>query len=257
MVSKYKKKPRYKYNRNVGKKNRVATTYKSIPKRVYSETFNVMLSGDSDYLKGINNQFWNNDITTILNEDPTKRKFDFSLSYAQNHKDWASMFQRYKINAVVVEFTPIASTQLVNLPGSGVPTPPITNIITPFLYTFVDPNEVAFPVPPTGSNLNDENIKYMLQHKNCNRIKASKKHTVMLRPSILNIAYQDADSSQPQGINFGYTSSKAPWIELNEKNSTTFKHFGLKVLLSNASPPGRWNYNINMKYYVSFNGVRK
>jgi hypothetical protein len=256
MVSKYKKKPRYKYNKNVGKKNRIATTYKSIPKRVYSETFNVMLSGDSEYLKGINNEFWNNALG-VSNIDPTKRKFDFSLSYAQNHKDWASMFQRYKINAVVCEFTPIACTELVNIPTNTLPTPPFTTIQVPFLYTFVDPNETAFPVPPSGSNLNDENIKYMLQHKNCNRVKANKKHTVMLRPSILNIAYQDADSSQPQGINFGYTSSKAPWIELNEKNSTTFKHFGLKVLLSNASPPGRWNYNINMKYYVSFNGVRK
>jgi len=256
MVSKYKKKPRYKYNRNVGKKNRLALTYKSIPKRVYSETFNVMLNGDSDYLKGINIQFWNNALTPTTTV-PTHRNLDFSLAYAQNHKDWSALFQRYKINAVVLEFTPVATTQLVNLPSGTLPNPPITSIITPFLYTFVDPNEVAFPVVAPGLNQNDEYIKYMLQHKNCNRVKATRKHTLMLRPSILNIAYQKPDPGSTQGINFGYTSAKAPWVELNEKDAVDFRHFGAKVLLSNAMPAGRFQYNINIKYYVSFNGVRK
>ena len=250
----YKKKTTYNYNKNVGKKNRVATTYSKIPKRVYSQYFNIMLNGSRDHLNTLNLQFWNNALGSS-NYVPTHRGMDFRLRQCANFEQFTNLFQRYRINAAVVEFTPIGTTELVNIPSSTLPNPPDTSLQMPFLYTYVDPNDTAFPSSGTGNN-NDDYIKYMLDHKGCNRVRADRKHTVMFRPTILNIAYQ-GPTSDPNIPNFGYTTARAPWIELNEPDSADFTHFGLKAMISNANPPGRFQYNINIKYYLTFYGLKK
>lgn len=252
----YKKKTTYNYSKNVGKKNRVSTTFAKIPKRVYSQYFNIMLNGSRDHLNGINLEFWNNELTSN-NVIPTHRGLDFSLRQCENFEKFSDLFQSYRMNCVVLEFTPIGATQLVNIPSSSLPAPPDTSIRTPYLYTYVDPNDTAFPSSGTGASNNDDYIKYMLAHKGCNRVRADKRHTLMFRPTILNIAYQ-GPTTDPNVPNFGYTVSRnVPFIQLNEPDSASFSHFGCKVLLSNANPPGRWQYNVNIKYYFTFFGLKR
>lgn len=251
----YKKKTTYNYSKNVGKKNRVSTTFSKIPKRVYSQYFNIMLNGSADYLGTQNLQFWNNALDST-NYVPTHRSLDFRLRQCENFEKFSDLFQRYRLNCVVIEFTPIGNTQLINIPTSTVPAPPDTSIRTPFLYTYVDPNDTAFPSSGVGNN-NTEYIKYMLQHKGCNRVLATRKHTLMFRPTILSMAYQ-SPSSDPNLPNIGYVaSSKQPWIELNEPDSPDFTYFGAKVMIGNANPAGRYIYNINIKYYWTFYGLKR
>lgn len=250
----------------MGRKNVIGSYYSTIPKRVYSQTFNVCLSAKTSLTDGYEAKFQNGGFDEKQPDlAPTSLGIDFRLKDAINVNEfYGLMFNRYKINAIRMTFTPKGSTRLVNdLTNETAPLAPAQTQQYSFMYAFVDPNDA---VKPVGNATEMED--YFKRQKNVVKRRCDKTLTIMFRPTILNVVYQrPRTDGQDQGIDFGYTATKSPWIEINELPppppadqtipSLDFAHFGLKTMLTPSNPNGRWKYDITLEYYVSFNGIRR
>lgn len=260
---------KYKYRKNkkaipMKRKGIMNSYYSKIPKRVYSQTFNVCLSANTNLTDTISNRFKNAGIDPDNpNLPPASIGLDFRLKDAINANEfYGLMFNRYKINAIEMVFTPKGTTQLTSqMSSSTSPPAPAEEQGYSYAYFFTDPNDA---VQPVGNATEMED--YFKRQKNVIKRRCDKKVRIKFRPTILNVVYQKPRTDgQDQGIDFGYTSAKAPWIEINELPSPSqtiipsldFAHFGLKAMITSTNPDSRWKYDIELKYYVSFNGLRR
>lgn len=248
----------------MGRKNVIGSYYSRIPKKVYSQTFNVCLSAKTSLTDTYEAKFMNGGFDEKQPDlPPTSMGIDFRLKDALNANEfYGLMFNRYKINAIRMTFTPKGSTKLINeLTNDSAPLAPATQQQYSFMYAFVDPNDA---VKPVGNAVEMED--YFKRQKNVVKRRCDKQLSVLFKPSILNVVYQKPRTDgEDQGIDFGYTSTKSPWIEINELPSPSetvipsldFAHFGFKAMLTPSNPNNRWKYDITLEYYVSFNGIRR
>lgn len=255
-----------KYSRAIpmSKKNQVGAFFSRIPKRVYQQTWNVCLCANSTLTDGYEQRFTNAGIDSQNpNLPPTSWGLDFRLKDAINvNEHYGLMFQRYRINAIRMTFTPKGTTMLnTEITSNTAPNVDAPTQQYSFMYLYVDPNDST---APAGNPYEMED--HFKRQKNVIKRRCDKKVSVLFKPQILNIVYQKPRTDgQDQGIDFGYTSTKAPWIEINELPSPAqtiipsldFAHFGLKGMITSSNPNGRWRYDIDLKYYVSFNGIKR
>ena len=248
------------------KKNIVGSYFGKIPQKVYSQTWNVCLSAVTKLTDKYADEWKNKGIDPANpNLIPTTWGIDFRLKDALNaNTHYGLMFNRYKINAVKLTMIPRGS-RYINTPmvheGSELKVDNQDEQYS-FVYLFVDPNDYTKPSGANEAEVED----YFKRQKNVIKRRCDKTITVMFQPKILNVVYQrERTDGQDQGIDFGFTSAKAPWIEINELPSPAetiipsldFSHLGLKGMITNSSPNWRWRYDITLEYYVSFNGIRR
>lgn len=266
--SKYSRKARASYGTKraipFAKKNIVGAYFGTIPKKVYSQTWNVCLSANTKLTDTYANDWTNKGIDpNNPNLVPTTWGIDFRLKDAINaNTHYGLMFNRYKINAIRLTMIPRGARVLnANITSA---TPNVDNQDTQysFVYMFVDPNDYTKPSGGNEAEVED----YFKRQKNVIKRRSDKAISVLFQPRILNVVYQkERTDGQDQGIDFGFTSAKAPWIEINELPSPSetiipsldFSHMGLKGMITNSSPNNRWRYDITLEYYVSFNGIRR
>ena len=246
------------------RKNIKGSYYSKIPKKIYSQTWNVCLSANTTLTEGYEARFQNAGIDPNNLTNTTTWGLDFRLKDAINaNQFYGLMFNRYKINAIRMTFTPKRTTALYNLISSTeAPVAPAQQQQYSYMYLFTDPNDSTKPSGANPAEVED----YFKRQKNVIKRRCDKKVSVMFKPTILNVVYQKARiDGEDQGIDFAYSSIKSPWIEINELPSPAqtiipsldFAHFGLKGMITNSNPNGRWGYDIDLKYYVSFNGLRR
>jgi len=246
------------------RKNLIGSYYSKIPKKVYSQTFNVCLSATTNLTDTYEARFQNGGIDPNQpNLPPTSWGLDFRLKDGINANEfYGLMFNRYKINAIEMTFTPKGCMQLNNsMSSTFAPPAPNQSQMYSYMYLFTDPNDAVKPVG-TATEMED----YFKRQKNVIKRRCDKKVKIKFKPTILNVVYQrPRTDGEDQGIDFGYCSTKSPWIEINELPapgatlipSLDFSHFGLKGMITSSNPNGRWKYDIDLKYYVSFNGIRR
>lgn len=246
------------------RKNIYGAYYSKIPKKVYSQTFNVCLSANTLLTNKYEKEWQNAGIDDQKYVPPTSWGIDFRLKDAINANEfYGLMFNRYKINAIELTLTPKGCLQLNNsMSSSFAPPAPNQSQGYSYIYLFTDPNDSVKPVGQTAEEMED----YFKRQKNVIKRRCDKKVRVKFKPTILNVVYQKPRTDgQDQGIDFAYSSIKSPWIEINELPSPSetvipsldFAHFGLKGMITSSNPNGRWKYKIDLKYYVSFNGLRR
>jgi len=263
----FKKKRVYRKNKKavpMKRKNLYGSYYSKIPKKVYSQTFNVCLSAKTELTDKYEKNWQNGGLDNAQPDlAPTSWGIDFRLKDAINANEfYGLMFNRYKINAIEMTLTPKGCNQLFNsMSSTFAPPAPNQSQGYSYIYMFTDPNDA---VKPVGNAVEMED--YFKRQKNVIKRRCDKKVKIKFKPTILNVVYQKPRTDgQDQGIDFAYSSIKSPWIEINELPSPAetiipsldFAHFGLKGMITPTNPNSRWKYDIDLKYYVSFNGLRR
>lgn len=155
----------------------------------------------------------------------------FALSDCLNFTNFTSLFDQYRINAVVVKFIPHMS-EMMNKPYDDTTTPNATQTI-PNLCVAIDRDDAAAPT-------SYDEVK---QRAKSRIVKATRPLTFKFRPSRLIATYDS-------GLANAYTiDTSKRWINSNSPN---LNHFGLKYALEDCTPASAFIYEVEVMYYVSF-----
>jgi len=167
----------------------------------------------------------------------------FSLDQANGAAGILRHFERYKICKVVVKFIPRKAT-LVNIEASDGATSTVQEV--PDMYYLVDYNDEEIPQTSTEQWFRG-NSKVVSK-------KATRPHTITMKPRCLQPFYSYFDPNQPEGINWSFRSISPQWVEENQANeSTRTQYFGMKFGMS----PGQVNtytMDLDITYYIAFAG---
>jgi len=178
----------------------------------------------------------------------TGKAITFQVTDCVNFINWEKLFDEYRLNKVVVNFTPVqASDKYRQVAVGAAPSGTVSGLTQiPFMYYLIDRNDV---VPPTTR---DE----MKGVKGCVRKLSTEPHTVIFTPSMLVPVYQSQDPSGT--INYSYTVGyQKKWNQNNLGSiSKDVPYFGLKYGIENSAPEGAYNMKVSIKYYISFRKKR-
>lgn len=157
--------------------------------------------------------------------------FEFKLNNMLNYTDFTNLFQEYRLNCVVVKFTPQWTTNDISnmtantTTGSSVYT-------SPGMVFALDYNDASTP-----SSLND-----LHEFSNSKDLPFNRAVKIKIWPACSPGVYISAVSA-------GYAVKRKLWLR---SANSDIPHYGLKYGIYNiaAGVNYRWNYII--KYYVSF-----
>lgn len=163
---------------------------------------------------------------------PTLGGIKFSLVDCLNYTNFTAMFDQYRINTVVVKFTP-HMTEIVNKPFDDTTTPGAGATIPNFCVA-VDRDDAT--APTTYNEVKQRNKSRV--------VPATKSLTFKLRPSRLIATYNTGIGQDAYTVD---TTKR--WINSSSPN---LNHFGLKYALEDSSPANAYVYQVEIMYYVSF-----
>lgn len=158
---------------------------------------------------------------------------DFRFSDIPNVTSMSTLFDSYRINKVVVSFTPvhnISPTNSLGTPADSIPTP---------LYTIVDYDDSAAPTTQTEVE----------QYETVKQTAAFRPHYRSLTPAVAQAVYRT-------GVTFAYMPAYKKWLDLATND---VPHYGLKgMILGNSTPANnaKCAWNVRATYYISLKGVR-
>lgn len=159
----------------------------------------------------------------------------FNLGACDNVSNILAMYDQFRINKVVMKFTPVMAT-VVNKPYDDTTTPG-TAVRAPTLATCIDWDS------ETPSSVNQSEMKMYPSYREC---LGTQKHTRVFTPAMLITGYRSATTSC-------YLPKYKQWIDCAQNNTP---HFGLRIYYETASPGGAWTYEIRIKVYASFKSRR-
>lgn len=176
----------------------------------------------------------NTEVITIANttSGPRLGSITFKLSDCLNFNNFTNMFDQYRINTVVVKFTP-HMTEMVNKPFDDTTTPG-SGATIPNLCVAVDRDDATLPI----------SYNEVKARSKSRIVPATKSLTFKLRPSRLIASY----NTGPSDVGYTVDTTKR-WINSSNAN---MNHFGLKYALEDSSPANAYIYEVEILYYLSF-----
>lgn len=198
-----------------------------------ADVYHTKFHADPEYLASID----------LINNTPgilNYRGLDFRLNQCSGFESFSKVFEKYRINMVVVKIIPCMTQVQTGLAG-GTVTPSGTDEI-PMIYTMIDYNDTAFPA--TGIDT------FFTTKRRCKKTMATRSITYKFRPKLLNVVYGGLSSG---ALNPSYTAKTSEWLELNEgSESTDVPHFGFKAAIDGATTVNKFRSRFEITYYVSF-----
>jgi len=191
-----------------------------------------------------------NNTRSIFNDNATftGKGITFQVGDCVNFNQWERLFDEYRLNKVVVSFTPVQTSEKYRQVAVGAAPTGVVSGATqiPFMYYLIDRNDVVVPT----------NRDEMKANKGCVRKLATEPHTIIFTPSLLVPVYQSQDPSGT--INYSYTIDyQKKWNQNNlAAVSKDVPYFSLKYGIEPASPIGAYNMRVSTKYYISFRKKR-
>lgn len=157
------------------------------------------------------------------------------------HAEYTAMYDQYKITGLKFKFIPLQNTANVARIDAANNSYPNTQL--PYLYVVIDNDD----------NNNITTINDMLQYQNVKYVPCYKKMNRYIVPTTLGRVFETA-------VGDGYTTKRRQWLDCDD---TDIPHYGIKWLLSSATPTGAANpfagatmYNVFVTYYIKFRTVR-
>lgn len=216
----------------VRKRRRPQRKYK-IARPIRSDVYHTKFHADPEYLAGID----------LINNSPgilNYRGIDFRLNQCSGYDNWAKLFEKYRINMVVVKLIPAMTQQQTNNTASSV-LPSGTDEV-PMIYTMIDYNDTAFPTSGIDA--------FFTKKPRSRKTIATRPVTYKFRPKLLNVVYGGTTAG---ALNPSYTAKSSEWLELNEGgDSSDIPHFGFKSAIDGHTVPNQFRSRFEITYYVSF-----
>lgn len=158
----------------------------------------------------------------------------FHIADVQTISGLGSLFDSYRINKVVVTFTP---AQNVNS-GASLGTP--ADLIPPMLCTVIDRDDASIPT----------SLPELEQYQTFKQTPSTKKHTIVITPALAQQAYKSS------GTTIAYTQTYKKWCDFA---TTDVDHYGIHgCVTSNSTAANNWKaaWYVRVKYYFSCKTVR-
>jgi len=151
--------------------------------------------------------------------------YTFSLSKLPNYTEFTALFDRYRINGVLIEFMP-AVDSFSTQPGVS-----MTAFALPQVRTIIDHTEDGAPA----------NFNEMYQYKNCKMTQGNRIHKRFLKPAVLTSAFETAVST-------AYIPKWKQWITTDDPTTPHYCiKYGINALPSAAM--GTLYYRVYTTYY--------
>lgn len=207
-----------KYKRRSSKKRRYAK------RRRYARRYRRGLRADySSWFRLPAGQVENDNLTVM------RGQLTFVLSGIPNHTTYKNMFDQYRINKVIVKFTP-RSTEVVNRPYDDATAG--TPLLTPMFCAAVIRDDDALPL----------NYVDILNMQGSRERKMTQGMKWVFRPSVLQRL--GVDNLYP-----GYSLHRPPWINTKYDNCP---HYGLQYAITAGGTNRVFVHDIEIKMHVSF-----
>jgi len=148
----------------------------------------------------------------------------FQLPDCEGIQNWQRLFEEFRLNKIVVTFTPVQTENRNRAVTVGAPAGDVLGQTqTPFAYYLIDRND-------------------------------TEPHVISFSPSVLNAVYAGPaippDTTPQLNYNIVY---KKNWVQLNlGAASVNQPYWGIKYGLGPSTPAGAYNMRVSMKYYISF-----
>lgn len=160
---------------------------------------------------------------------PSGMGIKFQLSDCDQSATFASLFDQYRIDKVVIKLLPRAT--IVSTLGSAMAQAPS------YFLVAVDHDDAN--TPATEAELR--------QYDNCKIVPATSSiKSFTVKPKIATAAFGG-------GVFTSYLNSKASWIDIA---STGVEHYGFKIILPPSSTASSFAFEIMCDYYLSFKNAR-
>lgn len=157
---------------------------------------------------------------------PYTAGLEFQLASVLNYTEFTSLFQEYRINCVVVKFTPTWDTN--DIGNQTIATP----VRMPVIGWAIDYNDAA---TPSSIDTISEFANY--------------KETMFNKPIKIKIWPAVAPTLYANNLLVGYGVKRRQWIR---SANSDVKHYGLKFMVYNITPNLKYAWNYKIKYYLSF-----
>jgi len=170
----------------------------------------------------------------------------FQLPDCEGIQNWQRLFEEFRLNKIVVTFTPVQTENRNRAVTVGAPAGDVLGQTqTPFAYYLIDRNDIDV------STLDENAFK---AYKGVVRKLATEPHVISFSPSVLNAVYAGPaippDTTPQLNYNIVY---KKNWVQLNlGAASVNQPYWGIKYGLGPSTPAGAYNMRVSMKYYISF-----
>lgn len=224
--------PTKRINKKIVRRKRPQRKY-TLSKQIRSDIYHTKFHADPEYLAGID----------LINNTPgvlNYRGLDFRLNQCSGYDSWSKLFEKYRINMVVVKLIPAMTQRQTNNTASSV-VPSGTDEI-PMIYSMIDYNDTAFPTSGIDA--------FFTRKPRSRKTLATRTVTWKFRPKLLNVVYGGTTAG---ALNPSYTSKPSEWLELNEQTeSVDIPHFGFKSAIDGHTIPNQFRSRFEITYYVSF-----
>lgn len=155
----------------------------------------------------------------------------FALSDLPNYAEIATMFDQYRVNAVVLKFMPF--TNSYPAVSSGIPT-----INIPTLMYAIDYTDNGTPT----------SVAQLAEYSNCKTVQFNKPITIKFRPAVSQIVYQGESTNR---------AAVPKWRTWLDCNFPSIPHFALKFAWTGLSgSTTQFVYKLSQKYYLSAKNPR-
>jgi len=177
-----------------------------------------------------NHKFIKNWLSIDLNGTDQGFNYNFTLSDLVNTAEYTALYDRYRINYVVMKLIPRYNTNLILVQGLAQTTPSTTNNLAtanyglPEIMTAIDYDSATTP-----ASIND-----IMEYRTYKRTLGTKEHIRSLKPRLL------VDSS-----NIGVSMAKK-WIDCDKPN---VPHYGVIGMITNI-PSTTVDEGAYQKYFI-------
>jgi len=189
----------------------------------------------------------NNDKSLVNQQNAfTPKSMTFQLPDCEGITNWQRLFEEFRLNKVVVTFTPVQTEERNRAVTIGAPAGDVLGTTqTPFCYYLIDRND------DNVAGWTRANFKKI---KGSVRKLATEPHVISFTPSVLNAVY--AGPAQPPDLTpqLNYqVSYKKNWQQNNQAQpGINQPYWGIKYGMEPATPAGAYYQRISIKYFVSF-----
>lgn len=213
-----RRRQRRPYRRN-RRSYRRTKRYRRRPRRANSKTFHVRRTSPTSQAI----------IGGTAGGTPLLSAFTFDISSLQAATDFTELFDEYRINCVVVTFSPVATENQLEASSS-------TTTNTPRLCWAIDYSDAQFPATV-------DDIK---EYENCRDTLFNKQVQIKIFPKVQIAAYRSLTTT-------AYIPKGKQWINCAYPDCL---HYGLKFAIYGFAANQSFPYTVQAKYYLSFKNVK-
>lgn len=171
------------------------------------------------------------------NQVTASYSYSFNAAQVVNFSDFTTLFDQFKIKAVLMEFRLMTNPDATIQPTNQVSTSP--PYLFPTLWTVIDRDD-------DGTITLDQ----MRQHQGARR-SVLRPNAIIKRyipyPSTLGMTYKS-------GVSTAYTINRSKWVDVTDSATP---HYGVKTVLDTEGLANAGNYTVrlDMKFIIAFKGV--